>query len=62
MVSEKLSNDLCLEIAELLIWKLVPSGLKNFLCDFFSDLIHAFSELPRDLNFIQHTSRLGWKL
>ncbi|KAL5568905.1 hypothetical protein UlMin_025480 [Ulmus minor] len=26
------------------------------------DLIHAFSELPRDLNFIQHTSRLGWKL
>ncbi|CAN6577550.1 unnamed protein product [Malus baccata var. baccata] len=26
------------------------------------DMIHAFSDLPRDLNFIQHTSRLGWKL
>ncbi|MQM05097.1 hypothetical protein Taro_037900 [Colocasia esculenta] len=25
------------------------------------DLIHAFSELPRDLNFVQHSSRLGWK-
>ncbi|XP_010549716.1 PREDICTED: beta-glucuronosyltransferase GlcAT14A isoform X1 [Tarenaya hassleriana] len=26
------------------------------------DLIYAFSELPNDLNFIQHTSRLGWKM
>lgn len=26
------------------------------------DLIHAFSDVPRDLNFIQHSSRLGWKL
>ncbi|XP_050122607.1 beta-glucuronosyltransferase GlcAT14A-like [Malus sylvestris] len=26
------------------------------------DLIHAFSDLPRGLNFIHHTSRLGWKL
>ncbi|KAF8398066.1 hypothetical protein HHK36_016993 [Tetracentron sinense] len=26
------------------------------------DLIHAFSNLPRDLNFIQHSSHLGWKL
>ncbi|KAL2502229.1 Core-2/I-branching beta-1 [Forsythia ovata] len=26
------------------------------------DLIHAFSDLPRDLNFIQHSSRLGWKM
>ncbi|KAH7571641.1 hypothetical protein JRO89_XS04G0110000 [Xanthoceras sorbifolium] len=26
------------------------------------NLIHAFSELPRDLNFIQHSSHLGWKL
>ncbi|XP_047310997.1 beta-glucuronosyltransferase GlcAT14A [Impatiens glandulifera] len=25
------------------------------------DLIHAFSDLPRDLNFIQHSSHLGWK-
>ncbi|KAJ1409134.1 Glycosyl transferase, family 14 [Sesbania bispinosa] len=26
------------------------------------DLIQAFSELPRDINFIQHSSHLGWKL
>ncbi|OMO67837.1 Glycosyl transferase, family 14 [Corchorus capsularis] len=26
------------------------------------DLIHAFSDLPKDLNFIQHSSHLGWKL
>ncbi|XP_057949005.1 beta-glucuronosyltransferase GlcAT14A isoform X2 [Malania oleifera] len=26
------------------------------------DLIHAFSGLPRNLNFIQHSSHLGWKL
>ncbi|XP_050204013.1 beta-glucuronosyltransferase GlcAT14A [Mercurialis annua] len=26
------------------------------------DLIDAFSSLPRDLNFIQHTSHLGWKV
>ncbi|KAK9006837.1 hypothetical protein V6N11_019168 [Hibiscus sabdariffa] len=26
------------------------------------DLIHAFSGLPKDLNFIQHTGQLGWKL
>ncbi|KAK9668671.1 hypothetical protein RND81_13G077000 [Saponaria officinalis] len=26
------------------------------------DLIDAFSSIPRDLNFIQHSSHLGWKL
>ncbi|XP_074370904.1 beta-glucuronosyltransferase GlcAT14B-like [Apium graveolens] len=25
------------------------------------DLLDAFSDLPRDLNFIEHTSKLGWK-
>ncbi|XP_076929548.1 beta-glucuronosyltransferase GlcAT14A-like [Bidens hawaiensis] len=25
------------------------------------DLISAFSEMPKHLNFVQHTSRLGWK-
>ncbi|XP_020570696.1 beta-glucuronosyltransferase GlcAT14A-like [Phalaenopsis equestris] len=25
------------------------------------DLIHVFSSMPRDLNFIDHTSDLGWK-
>lgn len=25
------------------------------------DLLHAFSALPRDLNFLDHTSDLGWK-
>lgn len=28
----------------------------------FTDLIVAFSKLPRDLNFIQHSSHLGWKM
>ncbi|KAF6134228.1 hypothetical protein GIB67_010027 [Kingdonia uniflora] len=26
------------------------------------DMIHAFSNLPKDLNFIQHSSHLGWKM
>ncbi|CAM8962799.1 unnamed protein product [Rhodiola kirilowii] len=26
------------------------------------DLITAFSDLPKDLNFIQHSSNLGWKM
>ncbi|XP_076917465.1 beta-glucuronosyltransferase GlcAT14B-like [Bidens hawaiensis] len=25
------------------------------------DLLHAFSYLPRDLNFLDHTSKIGWK-
>ncbi|XVE68052.1 hypothetical protein DITRI_Ditri09bG0037900 [Diplodiscus trichospermus] len=25
------------------------------------DLLHTFSYLPRDLNFIDHTSKIGWK-
>ncbi|KAK1305834.1 hypothetical protein QJS10_CPA10g00306 [Acorus calamus] len=25
------------------------------------DLLHVFSDLPRDLNFIDHTSNIGWK-
>lgn len=25
------------------------------------DLLHAFSYLPRDLNFLDHTSNIGWK-
>ncbi|ERN18218.1 beta-glucuronosyltransferase GlcAT14B [Amborella trichopoda] len=25
------------------------------------DLLHTFSYLPRDLNFIEHTSNIGWK-
>uniref|UniRef100_J3LRR3 Protein xylosyltransferase n=1 Tax=Oryza brachyantha TaxID=4533 RepID=J3LRR3_ORYBR len=25
------------------------------------DLMHVFSKLPRDLNFIDHTSDIGWK-
>jgi len=26
------------------------------------DMMEAFAGLPRDLNFIQHTSHLGWKI
>lgn len=25
------------------------------------DLLHTFSYLPRDFNFIDHTSNIGWK-
>ncbi|MQL79923.1 hypothetical protein Taro_012374 [Colocasia esculenta] len=25
------------------------------------DILHIFSSLPRNLNFVEHTSRLGWK-
>ncbi|KAL2531287.1 Core-2/I-branching beta-1 [Abeliophyllum distichum] len=25
------------------------------------DLLHTFSHFPRDLNFIDHTSNIGWK-
>jgi hypothetical protein len=28
---------------------------------FLVDLLHTFSYLPRDLNFIDHTSDIGWK-
>ena len=28
---------------------------------FTSDLAHVFSSVRRDLNFIDHTSELGWK-
>ena len=26
-----------------------------------ADLLHIFSYLPKDLNFIEHTSNMGWK-
>lgn len=26
-----------------------------------SDILHVFSYLPRDLNFLAHTSDFGWK-
>jgi hypothetical protein len=31
------------------------------MCLAAADLIHVFSKLPRDLNFIDHTSDIGWK-
>jgi hypothetical protein len=33
----------------------------TFLSFFAADLLHVFSKLPRDLNFIDHTSNIGWK-
>ncbi|KAI3694818.1 hypothetical protein L1987_77799 [Smallanthus sonchifolius] len=30
-----------------------------FIC--LTDLLHTFSTVPRDLNFIEHTSDIGWK-
>ncbi|CAN1135253.1 Beta-glucuronosyltransferase GlcAT14B [Linum perenne] len=29
--------------------------------EFNSDILHIFSYLPRDLNFLEHTSSIGWK-
>lgn len=26
-----------------------------------ADLLHIFSYLPRDLNFLEHSSNIGWK-
>jgi hypothetical protein len=33
----------------------------NLISKLFADLLHVFSYLPKDLNFIQHTSYIGWK-
>ena len=46
-------------------WQL--SGVLDFCAHDFSllslaaDLIHVFSSVPRHLNFIDHTSDIGWK-
>lgn len=44
----------------------LPSIFRSVLnyqhsCYFVTDLLHIFSYLPRDLNFIDHTSDFGWK-
>ena len=31
------------------------------LSTYLADLLHVLSELPRQLNFIEHTSDIGWK-
>jgi hypothetical protein len=35
----------------------------NYIADLAitADMMEVFSELPRDLNFIDHTSDIGWK-
>ena len=35
--------------------------LTEYVSFYFSDLLHIFSYLPRDLNFLEHTSSIGWK-
>lgn len=42
----------------------LPPGtfnLLNICLVFVSDMIHVFSSVPRDFNFVDHTSDLGWK-
>lgn len=34
---------------------------KNLSCALLPDLLYALSGLPRQLNFIEHTSDIGWK-
>jgi beta-glucuronosyltransferase len=31
------------------------------LPSYLTDILHIFSYIPRDLNFIEHTSNIGWK-
>lgn len=38
-----------------------PEILIDVVCYFGADLLHVFSYLPKDLNFIEHTSDIGWK-
>ena len=48
----------------LFIWVFLLYELTNFVDGFWNfllDLLHTFSYLPRDLNFIDHTSNIGWK-
>lgn len=40
----------------------VKSLLTLYLFPAFADLLHVFSNLSRDLNFIEHTRFTGWKL
>ncbi|KAB1209486.1 Auxin-binding protein ABP19a [Morella rubra] len=46
----------CKKPAKVTVDDFVFSGLG------IADLIHALFDLPRDHNFVQHSSRLGWKL
>lgn len=53
---------------DILIWSLGFLWLVLLInpIDWFTgfgwlDLLHAFSYLPRDLNFLDHTSNIGWK-
>ena len=40
----------------------VEASIFDYLdLSFSTDLLHTFSYLPRDLNFIDHTSDIGWK-
>jgi hypothetical protein len=32
-----------------------------FLISISADLLHVFSNVSKDLNFIEHTSDIGWK-
>jgi hypothetical protein len=36
-------------------------GASDYLLVTQDDLLYVFSSLPRDLNFIEHTSDIGWK-
>lgn len=50
-----------------LFWWTIESGFAlqgiDSVFDFVGwlDLLHTFSYMPRDLNFIDHTSNIGWK-
>ena len=46
---------------DLRVWVLFFYGFSFLVFVEFADLLHILSYLPKDLNFVNHTSYLGWK-
>jgi hypothetical protein len=46
----------------LVVGRLLDGQTVSEFWEGVADLMEAFAGLPRDLNFIQHTSHLGWKM
>lgn len=57
----RLVNVSLLLLTLLVLLLLLPVLDRTRFYEFTADLIHAFSNINRSLNFIEHTSQLGWK-
>ena len=49
-------------LIEVILQKPSKMYLYCFYFPVFADLLHVFSNLSRDLNFIEHTRIAGWKM